>query len=479
MKSSLMAMLILITTISITSAQAPDTAWTKSYTLGSYDNCKWITETTDDGFALVGVSQISGNNWIDILLIRTDADGDTIWTHTYGDTIISQEAQCVKEDYDSGFVIAGTKHLTTILRNAWIIKTDSNGDTVWTYKYGGDRNADAYHVSCTSDSGYIVTGRKYDPGEFSNVFLLKLNNNGSLDWARTFGAAGYEEGFSVMQTSDGGYIVAGSKNISGQLWDFYLIKTDENGVLDWSETYGGDQTDHCTSAQQTSDGGYILFGETDSFDPNTSLAVKTDSSGDTLWTRIYTRSVGDYGWSVDECDGGGYIFGGYSNNPGYRDDYWFVRTDANGDTLWMKTVGYGDDQRAYCVLQSSDGGYVLAGYSANVGPTFGDFYVVKLNPNPTAIDEDISMPLNYRLSQNYPNPFNAATKISYSLPEQTQVSLEIYNILGQKVVSLFDGVQPAGEYSLIWDASDQTSGIYFAKLKCDDIFKSVKMLLIK
>jgi len=478
MKSLLMAILILIAAISITSAQAPDTAWTKSYNRDSWDECRWIDETSDNGFALLGNSQISGNTWIDILLIKTDANGDSLWAHTYGDTIIGQEGCCVKGDYDGGYVIAGIKHLEMTLRNAWIIKTDSNGDTLWTTMFGGSLNTEAQHVSCTADSGYIVTGIRFDSGEFANVMLLKLDSNGDINWSRAFGAGGYEEGYTVQQTADGGYMIAGSKDVSGRGWDFYLIKTDENGILDWSGTYGGDAYDHCTSAQQTSDGGYIMFGETDSFDPNTSLAVKTDSSGDTLWTRIYTRSDGDYGWSVDQTADGGFIFGGYSNNPGYRDDYWFVRTDADGDTLWMKTVGHGDDQRAYCILQSADGGYVLAGYSANVGPTYGDFYVVKLNGNPSAVDDDGALPSSFQLSQNYPNPFNAATQISYSLPEQTRVSLEIYNILGQRVISLFDGIQAAGDHSLIWDAADQTSGIYFARLKNADISKSMKMLLI-
>jgi len=385
----------------------------------------------------------------------------------------------VKEDYDGGFVIAGTKNLTTTLRNAWIIKTDSDGDTLWTTKYGGDRNADAYHISCTSDSGYIVTGRQYVPGHFSDVFLLKLDINGDADWSYTYGGGDYEEGYSVQQTADSGYMVAGSKDMGYGNYNFYLIKTFANGITDWSRLYGGDSYDHCTSAQQTSDGGYILFGESDSYISNTCLAVKTDSLGDTLWTRVYHRSNGDYGWSVDLTTDGGFIFGGYSNNPGYRDDYWFVRTDANGDTLWMKTVGHGDDQRAYCVLQSSDGGYVLAGGSSEGGSIGGDYFVVKLNAQPTAIDDVFPIPLIFTLAQNYPNPFNAATQISYSLPEQARVSLEIFNILGQRVVSLFDGIQPAGEHSLIWDASGQTSGIYFARLKSGGIFKSVKMLLIK
>jgi len=466
--------------ITIINAQAPDTAWTKSYHRGSYDECKWIEETSDSGFVMVGVSQITGNKWLDILLIRTDANGDTLWTHTYGDTIIGQEAFCVKEDYDGGFVIAAFKSLTMSIRNAWIIKTDNNGDTLWTMLYGGDRNAEALNISCTSDSGYIVTGMRYNPGKFADVFLLKINRNGDSEWSYYFGESSYEEGYSVQQTTDGGYIVAGSKNISGRSYDFYLIKTDSSGTVEWEKTYGGENYDHCTSAQQTSDGGYILFGETDSYVYNSSLAVKTNSLGDTLWTRIYNRSNGDYGWSVDQTSDDGFIFGGYTNNPGYRDDYWFVRTDANGDTLWMKSVGHGDDQRGYRVLQTADGGYVMAGYSPQGTPTFGDFYVVKLNAFVTDIEDRRNVLHTFMLYQNYPNPFNPTTTIEFKLPYADFVTLRIFNILGEEVETLAAEDLPAGVHLYNWNATGFASGVYFYKLTTDKGFvQSRKLILLK
>lgn len=476
------AALILIALTFITAniaAQAPDTAWTRLYHRGSYDECKWIEETSDDGFALVGVSQILGNNYLDIFLIRTDQNGDTLWTHTYGDTIIGQDAKCVKQDDDSGFVIAGTKDLSMVLHNAYIIKTNSNGDTVWSYFYGGDRNADANYIDLTSDDGYIITGRKYVPGNFADMFLLKLDSDGDYEWDMTYGDGYYQEGVYVKETPDSGFVLAGQSNTSGDMYDYYLIKTDDDGDIIWGETYGGASNDICHGAKVTSDGGCIMFGESDSYIPNSSLAVKVDSSGDTLWTRVCNRSNGDYGFSVEQTSDGGYIFGGYSNNPGFRDDYWFTRTDANGDTLWMKTVGHGDDQRAYCVLQSSDGGYVLAGGSSEgVGPG-GDFFVVKLNPDPTDIEDDYTVPSGFALKHIFPNPFNASTMICYTLAERSRVKLDIYNLLGQHVNTLFDDIRQAGEHSIIWDASEYSSGLYFARLTSSGRTEAIKMLLMK
>lgn len=458
-------------------AQAPDTAWTKKYHRGNYDDCKWIEETSDSGFVLVGVSEINSNP-IDILLVRTDAEGDTLWTHSYGCTI-GQNASCVREDHDGGFVIAGYMSLSMTLKNAWIIKTDSQGDTVWTARYGGDRNAEAFNVSCTPDSGYIVTGRKYDPGQFANVFLLKLTSQGGIEWARTFGGPGYEEGYSVQQTADGGYMVAGSKDSTGRGYDFYLIRTDADGILQWSRTYGGLQYDHCTSAEQTIDGGYIMFGESDSYIPNSSLAVKTDASGDTLWTKVYHRSNGDYGWSVYQASDGGFIFGGYTNNPGFLDDYWFVRTDANGDTLWMKSVGHGDDQRGYRVLQASDGGYVLAGYSSEGVPTGGDFFVVKLNGFTTGIHNNRSAPNAFVLYQNYPNPFNPGTTIRYGLARNSFVMLTVYNTLGQQVAQLVNELQQAGDQEIVFRSDGLASGVYFYRLQAGGVAETRKFVVLR
>jgi hypothetical protein len=474
--------------IPLLKAQAPDTIWTKAYHRGSYDHCNWIEETSDGGFVLVGQSVITGNTWEDIFLVRTNQIGEPLWTYIYGDTIIGQNAYCIKEDFEGGFIIAGVKNLTMSVRNAWIIKTDSNGDTLWTYKYGGDKNAEAKNVSFTSDSGYIITGFKSEPGHSADVFLLKLDNNGEFKWVKNFGSSYYEEGLSVQQTIDGGYMVAGSKNASGRSSDFYLIKTNSDGDLEWAKTYGGTEYDNCTSAQQTYDGGYIMFGESDSYIVNTNLAIKTNSLGDTLWTKVFYRSNGDYGWSVDQTADSGFIFGGYSNNPGMRDDYWFIRTDGNGDTLWTKTVGYGDDQRGYCVLQSADGGYVLAGSSAQGGSIGSDFYVVKLNPSVTNIDDNDIMLNSFALNQNYPNPFNPSTKIGFTIPqderrETKNVSLKVYDILGKEVATLIDEYKPAGSYEVEFNTStikhQPSSGIYLYQLKVGEFIQTKKMVFLK
>jgi hypothetical protein len=479
MKKSFILSILLFFFFFSAQAQAPDTAWTRTYHRADTDDCRFIVELSDGGFAMVGQSHIFLENQMDILLIRTDSEGDVIWTHTYGDEIIGQEAYCVKADADNGFVIAGIKHLTPTIRNAWIIKTDSNGDTLWTTKYGGVLSAEAKHVSCTSDNGYIVTGIKFNPGYFADAYLLKLNSNGEIEWDYSFGDAGYQAGTYVQQTSDGGYMLAGYSQVSGKGYDFYLIKTDESGTEEWSKTCGGISNDYCTSAAQTFDDGYIMFGESDSYIPNSSLAFRTNSEGDSIWSKTYKRSVGDYGQSVAQTSDSGFIFGGYSNNPGKLDDFWFIRTEANGDTLWMKTVGYGDYQRGYCVLQSSDGGYVLAGSSFHSIPNGTDYYVVKLLPIITNINENSLPGGEITLSQNYPNPFKQTTKIEFQLRKSGSLALKVYDFTGREMVNLVDEFKPAGKYEVEFNGAGLKNGIYFYTLITGDFIETKKMFLIK
>ena len=476
MKKSILLLVLILFLFLNAYSQAPDTAWTKAYHRGT-DVCQWIEETSDGGFIMAGFSRLSVNTWSDILLVRVNNSGDILWTNTYENPTHGEEAYCVKEDYNGGFVIAGVIHHSATLRNALIIKTDNYGDTLWTYTYGDNRNAEAINISCTSDNGYIITGFKYFPGKSGDVFLLKLDHNGEFEWVQTYGGSTYQEGFIVQQTTDGGYMVAGSDEVWGRGKDYYLIKTDEDGILEWSKTYGGTQYDHCTSAQQTYDGGYILFGRSDSYNPNNDLAVKTNSMGDTLWTKNFRRS-NDFGWSVDQTADSGFIFGGYTNNPGKLDDFWFVRTNADGDTLWMKSVGYGDDQRGYCIQQTGDGGYILAGYSDQGGSLAQDFYVVKLQASFTGINTSHIIPNAFNLHQNYPNPFDESTKLSWTLSVPAKVILKVYDFTGREIRLLVDQKMLPGDHKVIFDGNWLPPGIYFYQIQVNGITQTKKMMLL-
>jgi len=226
------------------------------------------------------------------------------------------------------------------------------------------------------------------------LFLVALILIGSVSivsaqtsWWRTYGGTNQDWGYSVQQTADGGYIVAGAtKSYGAGNEAVYLIKTNASGDTLWTRTYGGASADCGYSVQQTSDGGYIITGYTYSFgagapDSANVYLIKTDTSGDTLWTRTYSGTGNDYGRSVQQTADGGYIIAGYTHyfgmGPPDSTNVYLIKTDASGDTLWTKTYGGTSPDFGYSVQQTADGGYVIAGYTASFGAGDDDVYLIK------------------------------------------------------------------------------------------------------
>jgi hypothetical protein len=187
------------------------------------------------------------------------------------------------------------------------VKTNSQGDTLWTRTYGGSNWDDANSVQQTADGGYVVAGWTQSFGvgtpTYANMYLVKTNSQGDTLWTRTYGGSDYDFAYPVQQTADGGYIVAGfTWSFGAGLCDLYLVKTNSQGYVQWTSTYGGSDYDEARSAQQTADGGYIVAGTTISFGAGGGdfYLVKTDSQGDTLWTRTYGGSSWDEAYSVQQ-----------------------------------------------------------------------------------------------------------------------------------------------------------------------------------
>jgi hypothetical protein len=210
-----------------------------------------------------------------------------------------------------------------------LIKTDANGNVQWAKTYGGISVDRAYSVQQTSDGGYIVAVRTWS---FVGIILIKTDANGDIQWAKTYG---YDQASSVQQTSDGGYIVAGVTYLFGAGYiDLFLIKTDANGNVQWAKTYGGTNNDWARSVQQTSDGGYIVAGETYSFGAGyyDIFLIKTDANGNVQWAKTYGGTSYDYAHSVQQTSDGGYIVAGYTQSFGAGwYDIILIKTDANGN----------------------------------------------------------------------------------------------------------------------------------------------------
>ena len=204
-------------------------------------------------------------------------------------------------------------------------------------------------------------------------------------FAKTYGGTNWDGAFSVQQISDGGYILAGYTNSFGAgNFDLFLIKTDASGNVQWAKTYGGTSWDEAYSVRQTLDGGYIVAGWTNSFGAGGAdiLLIKTNASGNVQWAKTYGGTSNDYAYSVQQTSDGGYIVAGYTESFGAGGvDVFLIKTYANGNLQWAKTYGGTGYAYAYSFQHTSDGGYILAGYTNSFGAGSWDIFFVKTDAN--------------------------------------------------------------------------------------------------
>jgi len=248
----------------------------------------------------------------------------------------------------------------------------NNGRNGWNHTFGGVSYDEGYSVQQTSDDGYIIAGATLSFGAGNwDIWLIKTGSNGNKEWNSTFGGINYDRGFSVQQTNDGGYIITGYTDSYGAGdSDVWLIKTDSSGNEEWNSTFGGSSGDWGYSVQQTNDGGYIITGYTDSYGAGNwdVWLIKTDSSGNEEWNRVFGGINYDRGFSVQQTNDGGYIIIGYTVSYDADDtgcDIWLIKTDSNGNKEWHQTFGGSGTPNkfdmGYSVQQTNDGGYIIIG----------------------------------------------------------------------------------------------------------------------
>lgn len=334
--------------------------WERNYGGFAEDGAYDIQLTNDGGYITSGYTESYGAGRYDFYIVKIDVNGDTLWTSFYGDTQMDQAVSGFQTN-DGGYLVAG---YTSVNNNSdfHIVKLNPNGDSTWTKTYTAASFGGARDAKPTIDGGYILAG--YDN---NNAHVIKTDSLGDTLWTRSYGDLIHQDIFeAVQQTTDGGYIFAGETNTPTTLAnDMYLVKTDPNGDTLWTKTYGGAGLQRAWDVTQTSDGGYILVGS--NFQTNNAIfVVKTDALGDTLWTGSYN---GSNCFSIKETTNSNYVLVGNSLS-GHN---LLLKINTTGTELWRKTYASGQARQ---VQQTADGGYIFAGQSGiNGGIT--DMYVVK------------------------------------------------------------------------------------------------------
>ena len=464
----------------------PEMLWSETYGGESRETLYSMVQTADSGFALAGFTNSYGSGGSDMWLVRTDKDGGTIWTNTFGGDSLD-ECLAIIQTIDGGFALAGyTESFGSGGRDMWLVKTDEEGDSLWSKTYGGENWDYCRDIIQTADSGYVLAGytTSFGAGE-DDMWLVKTNADGDSLWSETYGGRNWEACYSVLQTEDGGFALAGGTFTYGPgSYSMWLVKTDAEGVMEWAQAYGGTDYDWCVSAVQTSDGGFALAGYTASFDVGLSDAwlIKTDENGDSLWAQSYGGVSYDRCFSLLTTEDDGFVLGGYTGSSGAGVfDMWLIRCDVDGETLWDETFGGAGSEWCYSVIQTADGGYALGGHTYTIGAGENDMWLVKTSVDPVSVpNENHPILLNeFVLMPAYPNPFNSTTTITYGLPYPSNILLQVYNPSGQRITTLFEGNEQPGFHSATIVADNLPSGIYFVQLKSLDQVFTQKVILIR
>ncbi|MBD3284701.1 hypothetical protein GF359_00015 [candidate division WOR-3 bacterium] len=469
-------------------------------------------------------------------LVLIPLTGFAGWTHTFGQDQ-DDVGYCVQETSDGGYIIAGHSGITM---GGWIIKTDAHGDAIWTSAPFGFGGGTAYSITETSDGNYVATGFQamYDDGKY-HLALVKLNPQGQevwfkidADWVGHDSSGGI--GYSVHQTPDGGYVVAGSRQpfIFTDTIDVWLIKTDSAGELEWEKKHGGLPQDVGRCVRSTSDGCYIIAGYTEYSTPSSPWSywvLKTDDEGDTVWIsgmpdwyfgRAYwveetsddgfisagyvfpfedgkhhlfllkMDSEGDTLWSrmdldwlaenggdarcVRETSDGGFIVSGFRANW-YEEieDLWLIKTDMNADTQWTRIYGGSQEDMSHCVSQTADGGFIVVGATSSLGSGGYDVWLVKTDAQGDTVSVSEGPQI---ITGNLDIPVSIGQEIVLKYSNHSRgFHAQIFDASGRKADEIHS---PLSQGAIRWGEGFD-AGVYFIEALSSEGRETRKVVLIR
>ena len=313
-------------------------------------------------------------------VLSAQTSPDTLWTRIYGGDF-DDVAKSLDNTNDGGFIITGnTLSFGAGSSDIWLLKVDENGEEEWDVTFGNEFWDEARCVKATSDNGYIIAGSSIiSAGEDTDWIIIKTDENGEEEWTHIVDTGYWDSANFVIETDDNGFVIAGQ--IADEDSDnICLMKLDAEGEEEWNRTFGSTEAEDAYNILKTDDGGFVILGYTASVGEGGMdvRLIKTDSEGLEEWARTYGGEENDVGFSIESTTDEGYIIGGYTNSFGEgQNDFWLVKTDSLGEEIWNYTFGTSETEIAYSVMQTSDEKYVIAGWTSSGNANSNDSYIVK------------------------------------------------------------------------------------------------------
>ncbi len=373
--------------------------WT--YGEDKYDGAICNIGIMDGGHIIVGSTDSYGAIGDDLWIFQVDSKGAVTWNKHYGGAG-NESGFNVIGTSDGGYAVVGaTTSYGAGEEDIWLIKTDSEGNMLWNQTYGGIYDDEGWMLLQTSDGGYLIAGLTCTSEGIADAWLIKTDAQGNKLWDKTYGGAADDGVYGITKTSEGGYILAGFTNSTGAGdYDAWLIKVDSSGTQQWAKTYGGADTDVAYQAFETSETDYVVDGTTHSYGAGNAdvWLFMTDAMGGMMWNYTYGGPEDDSGWyGVKTPDG--YALGGYTYSYGTNGNAaaWLVKVDTNGMTLWNQTYGTGKDYYGWAVTQTADNGFAISGEAVSADGEICDAFLVITDSSGVATIENAPAPQDFPL----------------------------------------------------------------------------------
>lgn len=419
--------------------------WSNSYGGAENENFWSIKATSDGGYVTVGTSRstnvaVNGSN--DAIIVKYNSSQNIEWQKVFGG-YLREEFYSVTTTSDGGYVAVGFSTSENVITNGLmdgvIIKYSSNGNVLWQKVFGGSGNDCFYSVIPTSDGGYIAVGYSNSSSIVTtnggkDAIIVKYSSSGNVEWQQAYGGNLEEEYKSVTPASDGGYVAVGISNssaiTSGGGFTSIIVKYNNNGEIDWQKTYGGDGTDYFNSVIATSDGGYVAVGN---YDYDIGSIVKYSNNGTILWHKLLDNDLGFIEYRSVIATSDGYLVIGRTDCPGIaingERDALIVKYNDNGELKWKSVYGGNADDNFFGIDKINDDSFIMSGKSksSNLAPGGEeDGIIVKYN---ITYDASISEMLNGMITLSKMTDIDSGELIALTINPASDYKLKNVKIL--------------------------------------------------